>query len=72
LAADLLALEDHPHDVEIVNGVCMNQGTYALALVQSVSDLNTKAQIMARKGFYDTWPEDYLQALFQHRQDPRL
>jgi hypothetical protein len=71
-AADLLALEDHPHDVEMVNGVCMNQGTYALALVQSVSDLDTKAQLMARKGFYDTWPEDYLQDLFQHRRDPRL
>jgi hypothetical protein len=71
LSADLLALEDHPHDVEIVNGVCMNQGTYALALVQSVSDLNTKARLMANKGFYDTWPEEYLQALFQHRQDPR-
>ena len=71
LAADLLALEDHPHDVEMINGVCMNQGTYALALVQSVSDLDAKAQLMARKGFYDTWPEDYLQALFQHRKDPR-
>ena len=71
LHKDILALEDHPHDVEMVNGVCMNQGTYALALVQSVSDLNVKAKIMANKGFYDTWPEDYLQALFQHRRDPR-
>jgi hypothetical protein len=71
LSADLLALEDHPHDVEIVNGVCMNQGTYALALVQSVSDLNAKAKIMASKGFYHTWPEQYLQDLFQHRTDPR-
>ena len=71
LAADLLALEDHPSDVEIVNGVCMNQGTYALALVQSLSDLDTKAKIMAHKGFYDTWPEDYLVSLFQHRKDPR-
>ena len=71
LAADLLALEDHPSDVEIVNGVCMNQGTYALALVQSLSDLDTKAKIMASKGFYDTWPEDYLVSLFQHRKDPR-
>jgi len=71
LAADLLTLEDHPDDVEMVNGVCMNQGTYALALVQSLSDLNTKAQLIARKGFYDTWPTDYLTALFQHRQDPR-
>ena len=71
LAADILALEDHPNDIEIVNGVCMNQGTYALALVQSLSDLNNKAKIMANKGFYHTWPEDYLQGLFQHRMDPR-
>jgi hypothetical protein len=71
LHKDLLALEDHPADVEIVNGVCMNQGTYALALVQSLSDLDAKAKLMAHKGFYDTWPEDYLQALFQHRRDPR-
>ena len=71
LPRDLLALEDHPDDTEIVNGVCMNQGTYALALVQSLSDLNTRAQQMASKGFYDSWPEEYLQALFQHRQDPR-
>jgi hypothetical protein len=71
VAHDLLALEDHPGDPEIVNGVSMNQGTYALALVQSLSDLNAKAKIMASKGFYDTWPNDYLEMLFQHRQDPR-
>lgn len=71
LRNDILALEDHPADLEIVNGVIMNQGRYALALVQSLSDLNAKAKIMAAKGFYDAWPEDYLQALFQHRQDPR-
>jgi len=72
LAADILALEDHPDDVEIVNGICMNQGTYAMALVQSLSDLDTKAQFMAKRGFYNTWPEDYLTGLFQHRKDPRL
>jgi hypothetical protein len=71
LSKDLLVLEDHPDLPEIVNGVSMNQGTYALALVQSLSDLNNKARLVARKGFYDTWPEDYLQALFNHRQDPR-
>ena len=71
LRVDLLALEDHPADVENVNGVIMNQGQYALALVQSLSDLNAKARQMASKGFYDTWPEEYLQSLFQHREDPR-
>lgn len=71
LPHDLICLEDHPCDPEIVNGVCMNQGDYALMLVQSLSDLNEKAQVMANKGFYDTWPEDYLQMLFKHRKDPR-
>ena len=71
LRADMLALEDHPVDVENVNGVIMNQGKYALALVQCLSDLNTKAKQMASKGFYHGWPEEYLQGLFHHRQDPR-
>jgi hypothetical protein len=68
---NLLALADHPDDSEMVNGVCMNQGTYALALVQSLSDLNDKAKVMGAKGFYDTWPEEYLEMLFHHREDPR-
>jgi hypothetical protein len=71
LPNNLLALEDHPADPEIVNGLSMNQGTYALALVQSLSDLNEKAQLVARKGFYNTWPDEYLTALFKHRKDPR-
>ena len=71
LRNDILALVDHPTDIENVNGVIMNQGQYALALVQSLSDLNAKAKQMASKGFYHGWPEEYLQGLFQHRQDPR-
>jgi hypothetical protein len=71
LSQDLLALEDHPDAPEIVNGVSMNQGTYALALVQCLSDLDDKARLMARQGFYETWPEEYLTDLFRHRQDPR-
>ena len=68
---NLIALEDHPSDTEIVNGITMNQGTYALALVQPLADLNHKAVSMAAKGFYNTWPEEYLKVLFKHRIDPR-
>ena len=71
LSRDMLALEDHPEDPEIVNGVTMNQGTYALALVQSLSDLDARAKQIADKGFYSTWPEEYLKPLFKHRKDPR-
>jgi len=72
LPHNLLGLEDHPNDPEIVNGVSMNQGTYALMMVQNLTDLNEKAQLVAKKGFYDTWPEEYLQLLFKHRKDPRV
>lgn len=71
LRNNLIALEDHPSDIEIVNNVIMNQGTYALALVQSLSELNEKARAIAKQGFYHGWPEDYLKQLFCHRQDPR-
>jgi hypothetical protein len=71
LAKDMLALEDHPADVENVNGVVMNQGQYALVLVQALGDLNTRAKQIASKEFYHTWPEDYLESLFRHREDPR-
>ena len=71
LANDLLVLEDHPADPEIVNSISMNQGTYALAMLQSLSKLNTAAAQMHTKGFYDAWPKDYLAALFNHRTDPR-
>jgi hypothetical protein len=71
LAHDLLVLEDHPADPEIVNGISMNQGTYALAMLQSLSKLNTAAQQMHHKGFYESWTDQYLEQLFQHRADPR-
>jgi hypothetical protein len=71
LPQDILALEDHPADPEWVNGVCMNQGIYAIAMCQSLGELNDRARHMAGKGFYNTWPEEYLKGLFQHREDPR-
>lgn len=71
LHQDLLALEDHPDSRENVNGVVMNQGQYALVLVQSLSKLNVAAKQMGSKGFYHGWPEEYLTGLFEHRQDPR-
>jgi hypothetical protein len=49
----------------------MNQGKYALVLVQSLSKLNVAAKQMGSKGFYHAWPEEYLTELFEHRQDPR-
>lgn len=67
----LIALADHPADPEVVCGVTMNQGHYALVFVQDLAKLNRHARQLADRGFYDLWPEDYLHTLFRGRQDPR-
>ena len=71
-AQDLIALPDHPDAPEIVNGVVMNQGTWAIVFVQSLSKLDAHAKTLADRGYYQGWPEHYLAALFEGRQDPRL
>ena len=70
-ARDLLALADHPGSPEVVQGVTMNQGTWAIAFVQPLAKLNAHARMVAEKGYYKDWPEDYLQILFEGREDPR-
>lgn len=68
---DLLVLDDHPENEEIVNTVKMNQGEYALMFAQSLSRLEDAARKLAKRGYYDTWPEEYLTDLFAGREDPR-
>ena len=67
----LLCLEDHPEDPESVNGVVMNQGTWALLLLQQTAKLEQAAQQLATRGYYNQWPEEYLQSVFNGRQAPR-
>jgi hypothetical protein len=68
----LIALADHPDDAESVNGVAMNQGTYAIVFVQDLTKLNHFAKILGNKGFYNGWDEEYLKVLFAGREDPRV
>lgn len=68
----LIALADHPDDVETVKGVVMNQGTYAIVFVQPLDKLNDAARQLAKKNFYEGWDEEYLKVLFEGRADPRV
>lgn len=68
----LIALADHPDDVETVKGVVMNQGTYAIVFVQNIAKLDDAARQLASKGFYNGWDEEYLKVLFAGREDPRV
>ena len=68
---DIIALADHPEDVEDVRGVIMNQGVWALVFVQHLAELDHFARHIADRGYYEGWPEEYLQMLFEGRKDPR-
>lgn len=72
LSRNMIALADHPDAPEDVLGVRMNQGTYAIAFVQPLDKLNSFARQIAAKGYYDGWPESYLEDLFRGREDPRV
>jgi hypothetical protein len=67
----MFALADHPDDVETVNGVVMNQGQYAICFLQDLAKLDAHAVMLADRGFYQDWPDEYLSVLFAGRQDPR-
>jgi hypothetical protein len=68
---DMFALADHPDDAETVNSVVMNQGTWAICFLQNLTKLNSHAHMLAEKGYYKDWPDDYLKLLFEGREDPR-
>jgi hypothetical protein len=68
---NIIALADHPDSKEIINGVCFNQGTWAIAFIQPLDKINDFARLIAGKDYYEGWPEDYLQGLFEFREDPR-
>jgi hypothetical protein len=68
----LFALGDHPNHPEIVQGVKMNQGTWALAFVQNKKKLEHHARELAARGYYTNWDETYLTELFDQREDPRV
>ena len=69
--SNLLALADHPDTVEEHNGVRFNMGKYALVLIQDKKKLEEHARMLAHKGYYKGWNEEYLQDIFAHREDPR-
>ena len=57
---DIVALEDHPDDPEIIAGAKMNQGTYALLLIQSKIKLNQASMILRKQGYYDSWTQEQI------------
>lgn len=57
--ADVVALEDHPADTERVGTVTLNQGDFALLLIQDRQRLQKARQHLHSVGYYDQWPQEY-------------
>ena len=59
LSKDILILEDHPDDAEVVNSVKMNQGQYILVLCQRFSKVSLASAELKEQGYYDVWSKEY-------------
>jgi hypothetical protein len=63
----LVALEDHPATVEVINGAKMNQGKWILVLIQSIDKLNRASDILKKQGYYDNWSQENLDEVVNWR-----
>lgn len=57
---DLVVLEDHPDSLELVNGVKMNFGECGLMVLQKLSKLNSAADQLRAKDYYQNWTQENL------------
>jgi len=57
------ALEDHPFEREEVNGVWLNNGTWALVLIQPTEKLVEARQWLETKNYYKNWDPNYKESV---------
>lgn len=55
----LLALEDHPEEPEYAAGYHVNEGNWALVLLQSKEKIVSARKILDRRGYYKNWDQEY-------------
>jgi hypothetical protein len=67
LPTNYVILEDHPDSVEIVNGVCMNFGHCGLLVVQKLDKLNSAADQLRTKDYYNHWSQQDLDSVVSWR-----
>lgn len=62
-----IALDDHPDDEEIINNVKMNQGKWAMVLIQSTSKLIQASVSLEKQGYYSKWSQKNLEDVVSWR-----
>ena len=64
---DYIILDDHPANPEVVDGVLLNQGTYAILFVQRRSELERARKELARTDYYKNFTQEYKDEVWQSR-----
>ena len=57
---DIVFLEDHPDDDELINGERMNFGKASLVIVQKLSKLNEASDALSKTDYYKHWSKKNL------------
>jgi hypothetical protein len=63
----IVGLDDHPESSETINGVSMNQGKWALILIQEANELVKARKILESKGYYDKWTQEQKDDMFSRK-----
>ena len=66
---NLVALEDHPDQVESVNGVVFNNQFFALIMIQRYDKLAQATRMLRRTDYYDRWPQEYYERVVGFRDE---
>lgn len=64
---NIVVLEDHPNTEEIISRVKMNFGFCPIIVGQQLDKLNTAADQLRSKGYYDTWSQEDLDKIVSWR-----
>lgn len=59
----IVALDDHPDDQEVIGGVVMNQGKWALLLIQKRNELERARFHFRKTNYYDKWTPEQLEEM---------
>lgn len=64
---NIVVLEDHPDNIETINGVHMNFGEAGLLLVQKLDKLTEASDKLRKAGYYDCWTKKELDEVVNWR-----
>ena len=62
---DYIILDDHPAQPEEVNGILLNQGTYAILFVQRRTELDRAREELAQTDYYKHFSKEYKDSVIQ-------